>query len=1585
MSRQGQTGADQAKGGREGNTGLNGKVKMDYTGTMKAKMDKKSVACRMARSVLALAVWLGAGKAEARYIYPIREGLTDYVSFDANGGTCAVSAKEYTAWSSTTFGTLPAAEWAGHAFLGWWTAATGGTAVSASDKVFEDGGTGSAGIITYREYFTRWPTLYAHWTSEQVVSFDAAGGECGETERRYAIGTPYGEFPAARKQGEVLAGWYTATEGGERVTEDSTVTAEAERTLHARWTTEQTVTFDANGGSCAVATARFAMGAWYNTLPTATWAGHVFLGWWTAAEGGMRVYENSTVDATAWRTLYAHWTAEQTVTFNANGGSCAVSTGVYTMGKAYGNLPVARRSGQGFAGWWTRITGGTRIRETDIVETVVARSLYAHWTTVQTVRFDAAGGKSTVTVTNRPIGGTYGELPTATWAGHAFLGWWTAASGGVAVSAGDRVTEESERTFHARWTAEQRVKFEAHGGTCAAAEKTYAIGAAYGAFPAVEWANHLFLGWWTEAAGGSRVYETSTVGTVAARTLHAHWASEQTVTFDANGGSCATATLTRSFGGTYGELPVATWAGHAFLGWWTAQTGGSQVTAATKVSEATGRRLYAHWTAVQTVSFLPNGGSVASASAQYAIGGKYGTLPTATWANHAFLGWWTQSSGGTKVEAGNTVEAVASRTLYAHWTTGQTVTLDANGGTCPVATLTRTIGGTYGELPAATWAWHSFDGWWTAASGGTRVVPSMAVDASPSRRFYAHWTHEPLRLGAERRSFGAEGGKSKELGVAAEKAWTAKAGTAWITVKTGKGAAGNGKLVYDVAANTGAARTGTITVSSGGATARFTVEQATGIVETQLELDAESRSFTAAAAKSKELGVKANVAWTAKGSADWITVRTASGKGNGKVVYDVAENPGTAARTGAITVSGGGVARMFTVTQGGSTAALSLGASSRTFTAAAAAGKELGVTANVAWTAESSVPWVTLQTKSGTGNGKIVFSVAANTGTSARTGTITVSGGGKTATCTITQEKNEVKLEVSPANREFTCAAAGGKELGVTANVAWTAKSSVSWIKLSKASGSGNGKVAFSVAENPDSKSRTGKITVSGGGKTATCTILQAEKIVKLGISPAERSFGPGVQDGKEASVTANVKWTAKSSASWLKLTKSSGNGNGKVAYTLAANKAESGRSATITVSGGGKTAKCTIRQDKMVVALSISPESRSFSHSAQDGKEASVKANVKWTAKSSASWLQLSKSSGNGNGKVAYSLKANNSSSDRSATIKVTGGGKTATCTIRQAAKKPNLRFYRPRGWPAAVFVTTDERSLSTRTTFTANTNPVVCIRWAWDNNGEAVAPSHTVRFKVTGPDSCEKLFSSASLDTQHYRCSHLYYGKVDLLGGAYAAPSKDGVYTATVTLDPWDEVAEKNESDNTASVTFTVVHNGLNTGPAAPHDGGSSVDHDWALLGLDGAERDEEGEKGAKKGVAERNVVSETAEEVSAEATDGRARDGGSDDEGWVVVTTSDQIDGGVLLDGDEGTGWGPVGEGGGWVVLSYSEPIDVKGVAVKGEGLPEEGVRVLLSEDADEWLEGTEGRARYVWVLLPEEAAGATVTEIEVEEAE
>ena len=720
----------------------------------------------------------------------------------------------------------------------------------------------------------------------------------------------------------------------------------------------------------------------------------------------------------------------------------------------------------------------------------------------------------------------------------------------------------------------------------------------------------------------------------------------------------------------------------------------------------------------------------------------------------------------------------------------------------------------------------------------------------------------------------------------------------------------------------------------------------------KLSVSPASRTYSSSGWTGCSIAVKANVPWKASSSVSWITLTRTSGSGNGSVGFRVKQNTGTSARTGRITVSTKGKSVSCTIKQNAKPITLQTAVTSRKHPASGVTGMTLGVKANVPWRATSSVSWIRLTRSSGSGSGSLAYNVTENTGTSERTGTITVSGGGKTAKCKITQHKKVIKLQTAVTSRKHPASGVSGMSLKVTANVPWTASSSVSWIKLTRSSGNGNGVLVYNVPENTGAGERTGKITVSAKGKTATCTITQHKK-TKLAISATGRSFTSAAASGKLLGVTANVKWTAKSSASWLKLSKSSGNGNGNVAYGVTANTGVA-RTGTITVSGGGLSRTFTVSQGGKTPALSLAASSRTFTADAASGKLLDVTANMPWKASSSVSWIKLSKSSGNGNGNVAYGVTANTGTSSRTGTITVSGGGLWRTFTVTQngrAAPKANLRFYKPSGWPAAMFVTTYETYTSTRTSFTANSTPVVCVRWAWDNNGDAVAAAHKVRFAVSGAASHVTTLSSSSLNTSYYRTLHRYYGQADSAGSIYAAPSKAGVYTVTVTLDSWDEVAEKNESDNTASVTFTV-------------------------LSL----------RSAKNGTAGESSSSETAAGAPEEADGGgEPADADLDDGDWVVVTTSDQIDGGVLLDGDEGTGWGPVGEGGGWVVLSYSEPIDVKNVAVKGEGLPEEGVRVLLSEDADEWLEGTEGRARYVWVLLPEEAAGATVTEIEVEEAE
>lgn len=70
------------------------------------------------------------------------------------------------------------------------------------------------------------------------------------------------------------------------------------------------------------------------------------------------------------------------------------------------------------------------------------------------------------------------------------------------------------------------------------------------------------------------------------------------------------------------------------------------------------------------------------------------------------------------------------------------VTFNANGGSCSTANKTVTKGSTYGTLPTPTRSGYTFNGWYTSASGGTKVTSSTTVSATSDHTLYAQWSYK---------------------------------------------------------------------------------------------------------------------------------------------------------------------------------------------------------------------------------------------------------------------------------------------------------------------------------------------------------------------------------------------------------------------------------------------------------------------------------------------------------------------------------------------------------------------------------------------------------------------------------------------------------------------------------------------------------------------------------------------------------------------------------------------------------------------------------------------------------------------------
>ena len=251
----------------------------------------------------------------------------------------------------------------------------------------------------------------------------------------------------------------------------------------------------------------------------------------------------------------------------------------------------------------------------------------------------------------------------------------------------------------------------------------------------------------------------------------------------------------------------------------------------------------------------------------------------------------------------------------------------------------------------------------------------------------------------------AETGKT--VTVTASGSWTTATTAAWITGLPTSPTTGNGTFTFDVAANPGSAhRIGEITVTDGTLTQKvIVVQDGTGGSATSLSATP-LITATHAAETGKTVTVTATGSWTPTTTDTWITgLPTSPTTGNGTFTFDVAANPGSAHRTGEITVTDGTLTQKVIVVQDGA-GGPSLSATPPLIHVSNAAhtGKTVTVTATSSWTTATTESWITgLPTSATTGNGTFTFNVKANPG-DYRIGEITLTDGTLTQKVFVVQD-----------------------------------------------------------------------------------------------------------------------------------------------------------------------------------------------------------------------------------------------------------------------------------------------------------------------------------------------------------------------------------------------------------------------------------------------------------------------------------------------------------------------------------------------------------------------------------------------------
>ena len=455
------------------------------------------------------------------------------------------------------------------------------------------------------------------------------------------------------------------------------------------------VSFNANGGSGAPS----AQTKWYgealtlsSTKPTRT--GYTFKNWNTKSDGTGTSYSAGGTVAAATNqalTLYAQWTAiTYSVAYAANGGSSTPASQTKTYGVAltlHGAISHANATATYTVSYRANYTGGSNPSSGTATKTT--KYTFNGWKATNGTTY-AAGGSYTANAATTMTAQwtskattTSVTLPTPTRTGYTFGGWYKEPACTNKVGNGDAsYTPTADATLYAKWTANTyTVAFKANGGSGAPSSqtKTYGVDLTLSSTKPTR-TNYTFKSWNTKSDGSGTSYAAGAKYTTnAAATLYAQWTQNTwTVSYAANGGSSTPSSQSK--------------------------VAGTALKLASAIS-------HANATATITTTFNANGGSATGAS-----GNKLTSTKTTS---YSFTKW--KATNGTLYSAGGSYTTDAATTMTAQWSSSNSYT-----------TIT---------LPTPTRTGYTFNGWYTAASGGSEAGKAGASHKpTADATLYAHWT-----------------------------------------------------------------------------------------------------------------------------------------------------------------------------------------------------------------------------------------------------------------------------------------------------------------------------------------------------------------------------------------------------------------------------------------------------------------------------------------------------------------------------------------------------------------------------------------------------------------------------------------------------------------------------------------------------------------------------------------------------------------------------------------------------------------------------------------------------------------------------
>ena len=328
--------------------------------------------------------------------------------------------------------------------------------------------------------------------------------------------------------------------------------------------------------------------------------------------------------------------------------------------------------------------------------------------------------------------------------------------------------------LYAVWTANTYgIVWDGNSGTTNSigGSTTYTTDSSIAFIPTTEPAKSLdgrgwtFAGWFDSPSGGTRVTDGSyTPSSPYGRiTIYAHWITN-TVTWESNGATQSNTSTGATSYVTGSSIYIPTAAtlktGYQFAGWFTAQSGGTQVTDTYVPPSPYGPvTFYAHWTPNSNrIAWHDEGADIRGASGgaeNFLSGSPIATIPSTApqKTGYQFAGWFTAQSGGAQVTDGSYTPTIYDLVeIWAHWTANedidQSYAIKWNGQGATTASIggsaSYSNGSSVTTIPttAPQKTGYTFAGWFTDSTSGLQLTNGSYSPPSPYGEvtFYAHWS-----------------------------------------------------------------------------------------------------------------------------------------------------------------------------------------------------------------------------------------------------------------------------------------------------------------------------------------------------------------------------------------------------------------------------------------------------------------------------------------------------------------------------------------------------------------------------------------------------------------------------------------------------------------------------------------------------------------------------------------------------------------------------------------------------------------------------------------------------------------------------